>query len=530
MAKRLVIKYGQGSVKGVLPAVPFVSFLAAFLFIPLIALFVERLLVSDNATPEFEKVFWILRTTLLQAFLSALLSGILGTLGALLWSERPGFLARLSWMLSAVCFSLPSLVVALSFAGFWGRSGWMGTLLNRAFEFEFYGWFAVLGAHVFLNHALYLRTVGTVLKEMDRHEEMAALSLGAGRWQCFWTVTFPKLIPPLRTSFLLSFAYCLSSFLIVLLLGGGIRFTTLEIAVYEALKMQFDLPQAVWYASIQLLIALTLYLVTRVNWETGKRRGGFRPTIYLNRSFAGVALQCIFSLTYLLCVIGPICYLLVEGFQGGLEVDWFTIMGATGMSLSLGICVASLSLILSLGAAYCIRHTALYPFQKLLEFLSSAPLFISSVLLSFALMRIFSNTLRGNLLGPLGVQTMLCLPFTIRMVVGAFREVPDAVIFAARSLGANSLQRFLLIELPEIRRTVLSAFVLSMTFSMGEVSSFLIFSYEGTKTLPVLLMHWMNRYQFREASVVALLLVLLVMTVSYFIEADKKLESAPPLH
>ena len=108
-----------------------------------------------------------------------------------------------------MCFSLPSLVVALAFAGFWGRSGWLGTPLNSLFGFEFYGWFGVLGAHVFLNHAIYLRTLASSLKNLDRTEEIAAISLGASRVRCFFAFTLPKLAPALRTGFLLSFSYCL---------------------------------------------------------------------------------------------------------------------------------------------------------------------------------------------------------------------------------------------------------------------------------------------------------------------------------
>lgn len=503
-----------GKVKKILPSIPFVFFVFCLLLYP-VAQLVASVFLEPFSLSEISPSLWIVKITVLQAFVSAVLSGLAGGVGALVFSESRSRLARLPWILSPVCFSLPTLIVALSFSGFWGRNGWLGSLLNKLFEFEFYGWFAVLGAHVFLNQGIFLRTVGRTLKQMDRREEMAALSLGANRLLCFSRITLPKLFPSLKTSFLLSFAYCTSSFLIVLLLGGGIQFTTLEVAVYEALKIQFDLPKALLFSAIQLLLNFTFFsfLTRRVTIES-RTESLFLP-LYLRRA---LLLKGAYVCFYFLFILGPLIYLFVDGVLGWFVIDWEQAIPAMEKSVFLALSVAAVCILLSVGAAHTIRFHPARPFSRVLELLSLFPLFISSIVLSFGLMNTFAGALRGNLVGPLLVQVLLCLPFSVRILVDALREIPDHTVFAAQSLGANPWRRFVGVEFPLLRRAIASVFLLSLSFSLGEVGSFLIFSSEGVKTLPVLLFHWMGKYQFREASAMACLLVFLVMSASFFVE------------
>ena len=54
---------------------------------------------------------------------------------------------------------------------------------------------------------------------------------------------------------------CAASFTIVLTLGGGPSATTLEVAIYQALRFDFDPGQAVVLALLQLLLCATCYLL-----------------------------------------------------------------------------------------------------------------------------------------------------------------------------------------------------------------------------------------------------------------------------
>ena len=50
---------------------------------------------------------------------------------------------------------------------------------------------------------------------------------------------------------MLVFLLCMTSFAVALTLGGGPRATTLELAIYQAVRFDFDLGRAAWLALIQ---------------------------------------------------------------------------------------------------------------------------------------------------------------------------------------------------------------------------------------------------------------------------------------
>ena len=54
------------------------------------------------------------------------------------------------------------------------------------------------------------------------------------------------------------FLLCFKSFAIVLALGGGPSRATLEVAIYEALKIDLDFSRAAWLALLQLAICLSM--------------------------------------------------------------------------------------------------------------------------------------------------------------------------------------------------------------------------------------------------------------------------------
>ena len=55
-------------------------------------------------------------------------------------------------------------------------------------------------------------------------------------------------------AFVLVFLLCMTSFAVALTLGGGPRATTVELAIYQALRFDFDLGRAAWLALIQFAL------------------------------------------------------------------------------------------------------------------------------------------------------------------------------------------------------------------------------------------------------------------------------------
>ena len=213
--------------------------LAALFYYPLASVLVAALGLPTESDAPF---FWrVAHFTYGQALLSAVLSAVVGLPGAVLFAESRGRSRQVWAALSLVPFSLPPILVVLGLLGVWGRQGLLGPSWGENYD-GIYGWTGILLAHTLFNFPLFVRLVGQALQVGDRAEEKSALALGLPRWRCFVWVTWPKIRAAFGSAFVLAFLFSASSFLVVLLLGGGPAFTSIEVAIFQAIKQ--DLTRA----------------------------------------------------------------------------------------------------------------------------------------------------------------------------------------------------------------------------------------------------------------------------------------------
>jgi sulfate transport system permease protein len=173
-----------------------------------------------------------IRLTMTMALLTAIINGAFGTLLAyvLVRIRFPG-----RELLSAVVdlpFAIPSLVAGVMLVALYGPSSVVG------------GWFedhglqiifappGILLALLFVTLPLVVRSVQPVLAELDREEEEAAHTLGAGGWTTFRKVVFPALRPAIAAGALLAFSRSLGEFGAVVFVAGNIPNETLTAPVF----------------------------------------------------------------------------------------------------------------------------------------------------------------------------------------------------------------------------------------------------------------------------------------------------------
>ena len=120
---------------------------------------------------------------------------------------------------------------------------WLG--LHAISIFGFHG---VVLAHVFFNLPLAIRLIlqGWLVIPAERFRLAASLNAPVGR-----LLEWPMLRAVVPGVFLVIFLICLTSFAVALTLGGGPRATTVELAIYQALRFDFDLGRAALLACVQ---------------------------------------------------------------------------------------------------------------------------------------------------------------------------------------------------------------------------------------------------------------------------------------
>ena len=180
----------------------------------------------------------IVRFTLWQAALSTLLSVAPAILVARALSRHPSFPGRsLILGLFAVPLSLPAIVAALGVLALWGRAGLFAPLMAWLSGGDWpgiYGLAGILVAHVFFNLPLAARLLLEALEAVPLDHWRLSAQLGMGARASFRLIEWPAMRAALPGVAALVFMLCVTSFTIVLMLGGGPAATTLEVAIYQA--------------------------------------------------------------------------------------------------------------------------------------------------------------------------------------------------------------------------------------------------------------------------------------------------------
>src|SRR5919107_4282 len=239
--------------------------LVAFAILGLVAGGFIALATFDGGTPSLLSIgpyLWrVLAFSVIQALLSTVLSLALGVGLALALARRrfPGrdlVLAALS-----TTMVMPTIVVVFAVFAVYGRSGWLAeglALLGWEGGFSIFGYPGILIAHVFLNGPFVARITLDGLNQVPAEHWRLATAFGFTPFQIFRHLDWPVLRAELPGIAGLIFLMCFKSFAIVLALGGGPSRSTLEVAIFEALKIDLDFGRVAWLALIQLAICLSM--------------------------------------------------------------------------------------------------------------------------------------------------------------------------------------------------------------------------------------------------------------------------------
>jgi thiamine transport system permease protein len=180
---------------------------------------------EEDSWPPAGYVSRVALFTVGQAAASTILSLILGLPVALAMARRQQFLGRpLLLALMILPLGLPVLPVVFGIVEVWGRQGWVNDLMRSTGMdggFSIYGLGGILLAHVFFNLPLAARLMLRTLAKIPGNEWRLAASLDFPRSALFRFVEGPALLRVLPGIAGLVFMLCVTSFTIVLTLGGG---------------------------------------------------------------------------------------------------------------------------------------------------------------------------------------------------------------------------------------------------------------------------------------------------------------------
>lgn len=247
-------------------------FLSLFLFLPLIAVFVEALrdgvgayLAAITAPDTLSAI----RLTLLTTCIAVPLNVVFGVAAA--WA-----ISRFEFRGKNLLITLIDLPVAVSpvIAGMiyvllFGARGLLGPLL-QAHDIKIL--FAVPGialATTFVTFPFVARELVPFMQAQGSDEEEAALVLGASGWQMFFRITLPNIKWGLLYGTVLCTARAMGEFGAVSVVSGHIRGETNTVPLHvEVLYNEYHFAAAFSVASILVALSLvTLTLKKLIEWR-----------------------------------------------------------------------------------------------------------------------------------------------------------------------------------------------------------------------------------------------------------------------
>jgi thiamine transport system permease protein len=480
-------------------------------------------------------VLQILRFTLLQAALSAVLSIAFAIPVARALARRQSFPGRdLLLRLFAVPLGLPQLVVVLGLISVFGRQGWLNSLLETAglpVLPALFGLKGILLAHVFFNMPLAVRFLLARLDAVPQEYWRIAASLGFPSRSVFRLIEWPYMRTVLPGVFALIFMLCVTSFTVVLTLGGGPRATTLEVAIYQALRFDFDPVLAARLAGLQILLCALLLIGlqgTTMGFVGGVKlkASAVRPD---SGDKSGKSLDLLLIGCGALLVLLPLAAILWDGLVADMSrlAGDATLWRAAMWSLILGLSAAVLATATASILARAIardRGIAALIFRMA----GNLVLLIPPLVLAAGMFLLVHRFADPQGLAPyavIAINAIMALPFAMAVTEPAFRGSFRAHDRLADSLGIQGLSRFRLIEWPVIKRSLALGFLVALLVSIGDFGVIAFFGSEELITLPLVLYQRIGSYRFNDAAAIALVLLLMCLALSFIIERQSQREA-----
>ena len=251
------------------------AFLALFLLLPLLAVFVEALrqgLGAYFAGITEPDALAAIRLTLLVAAIAVPLNLVFGIAAA--WAVAKFEFTGKSLLITLIDlpFSVSPVISGLVYVLLFGAQGWFGPWLE-AHDIKIM--FAVPGivlATIFVTFPFVARELIPLMQAQGSEEEEAAIVLGASGWQTFRHITLPNIRWGLLYGVILCNARAMGEFGAVSVVSGHIRGLTNTMPLHvEILYNEYNFAAAFAVASLLTLLALvTLGIKTLVEWRARK--------------------------------------------------------------------------------------------------------------------------------------------------------------------------------------------------------------------------------------------------------------------
>ncbi len=451
------------------------------------------------------------------ALLSALIGLPLGVMRGLFNLPVP----RLWDLIFLIPFLTPPYIAALSWMLVLQTNGYLDQLsginLNDLL-FSRSGIVLVMTLNIF--PVVYFAVSRSLLASGQRLALVARVH-GATAWRAFWHITLPMVAPALAAGMLLAFTLAIEEYGVPAALGSRSGVVMMTVGIEKKLAdWPIDLPGASLLSMVLITIALAGWWLQRrlvgdkeVTSVTGKPTENMGATL----GIAAVPVVMIMALTGFLAVGLPGLSMAVTGVMSTLSggLTWNNVtpqhyqalfsqqgdaLSALGTSLSLALGASIITGLLGLLVSWLVVVRQIKG-RSVLDALSLLPAALPGIVVGVGLILLWNRTFWP--VSPYNTWAILLLsyccllmPWPVRYITSALRQLGGNLEPAARVHGASALQALRFIVMPLVFPAMLAAMLMVFAIASRELVTSLLLSPAGTQTVAVFI--WR---QFEQGSV-----------------------------
>jgi ABC-type spermidine/putrescine transport system, permease component II len=250
-----------------------------------------------------------------------------------------------------------------------------------------------------------------------------------------------------------------------------------------------------------------------------------------------IKFSSVIGFVVLLLLILPLLIVIVTSFGKetaisfpikGFTFDWYQnvfqqpdFVEGLKMSFFVAILAAFIALVIGIPAVYVLTRFNIQH-KNWFQTIFLSPALIPEIVIGFALYQtlvisfglpLFISLLVGHFL--------LCLPYVVRLLTAGMMELDRSVEEASWMVGYDKVTTFFKIVIPNIKQSVIAAFILSFITSFNNIPITLFLNGPELNMLPTSILNYLeNNY---DPTVSAVSVILMVITASLMIIAEKYL-------
>ncbi len=254
----------------------------------------------------------------------------------------------------------------------------------------------------------------------------------------------------------------------------------------------------------------------------------------------GFGLTMGYTVTYLsLIVLIPLAAVVLSAY--GLPLaQWLEVLSAPRvlasfrLSVSASLIAAAVNAVFGLLIAWVLTRYE-FPGRRLLDALVDLPFALPTAVAGIALTTLYApNGWLGRLLVPLGIQvaftplgvivalSFISLPFVVRTLQPVIADLDQDLERAADTLGAGPLLVFRRVIFPALLPALITGSALAFSRALGEYGSVIFIAGnipQVSEIVPLVIMTKLEQFQYREAAVVAVAMLLLSFAMMFVVNA-----------